>query len=325
MTMAGIDQDTQEKAWEFTKAMAKEMSFGNSDGLGYAAMGGDGELFGERWLNNKEAFSERNSLSPLEAEIISKHKGALSKPVTYNRFGVVSDNNMRSITLHTRMATSGKEFYNTHPFVLEDTSLIHNGVVDDKKLTLLQSTCDSEGILNEYIKLDVANDISKIQDLSDRLDGYYACMVLSKKKDGTPILDVFKDHRAELHAAWVKELNTLVISTSIRCIEDACKTLNFTIVSQFDVSPGYIWRYDALTGELLEVVQFDPFKAKREAKKSEKATTTTPTAGHGSTRATGGSVVVRGDTAYWKGLMENEDFEYDNKTGEWVKTYSNMS
>ena len=120
--------------------MAFQMSSGSDrDGLGYSALNEAGDLFGERWLNNDDAFVRRAIKSDKCKEIEQELAGLLSENQvgeTYGEFGIGVGglDSISAITLHTRLATSGKGFANCHPFVSEDglTSLIHNGVITNQ-------------------------------------------------------------------------------------------------------------------------------------------------------------------------------------------------
>jgi predicted glutamine amidotransferase len=263
MMMAGVTSDTRDNAWKFIKEMAKEMSPSNMDGLGYAALSTEGELFGERWHHNGEAFNVRQGgepLSPLDSHLIETYAGALRKerpPIRYNKFGSVNEDSLAAITLHTRMATSGKEFMNTHPFVVDGTSLIHNGVIRNAdKLEMIQSTCDSEAILNLYVKHKVMQKPTSIQSVAKKLQGYYACGVLSHNESQGHILDVFKCSNANLGAAFVQELNTVVFSTRVSDIKAVCTRLGFNVLSEFVFEAETLLRIDALTGEPIETISF---------------------------------------------------------------------
>lgn len=264
MIMSGITDETQENAWAFSKAMAKEMSSPNcneKDGLGYAAVDNEGKLFGERWVNNKEAFQHKNAYgTDIDTHILKKYK-ILNREKVYGNFGVFSDK-IRSITMHSRSATNTVSYKNTHPFVENYTSVIHNGVIyNDDQLTKKISTCDSEVILHEYIKCNVANKIGKFKKMANRLEGYYAMGILSKNSQGLPILDIIKDGTARLEAFFIKELDTIVFATpkyNTSPVEDACKTLGFTIISKYDVKDNRIQRLNALTGETIAYESFKP-------------------------------------------------------------------
>lgn len=270
--ISNITDETSDNAWKFIKQMSKDMTFSDDDGFGYAAMGQDGKLFGERWKNVKECFSVNKSASLMSQEVITKFKGFLkTKPsvLTYNSFGEVNDKPLRSAILHARKATSPNVFENVHPFISGDTVLIHNGVIHNtQELVMKTSTCDSETILHEYLKQDVVNDMNNIQRVADHLQGYYACGVFSKQRDGRLILDVFRDSGAKLHAYFIQELNSIVIATPTSYssynndapygpVPSACRSLNFTIVDHYEVEESTITRIDALTGEVIETMSFD--------------------------------------------------------------------
>lgn len=266
MIMSGITDETKDKAWEFIKAISKEMSSPNvteKDGLGYAAIDNEGKLFGERWVKNDDAFKHRNPFGTEIDSTILKQFKILRREKVYGNFGVFNDN-IRSITLHSRMATNTVNYKNTHPFVEGFTSVIHNGVIyNDDKLTKKYSTCDSEVILHEYIKSNVNNKLGKFKKVANKLDGYYVLGILSKTNEGRVILDIVKDSRASLDAFFIKELNTIVFATpkyNGSPVEDACKSLGFTIVSKYEVVSNRVQRFDALTGEAIACESFSPKK-----------------------------------------------------------------
>lgn len=276
MCMSGINKDTRQAALLFVKEMASKMTYGNSDGMGYAATTTDGNVFGERWLHNYKAFKERqvqpqvDPMSEFDERIISYFGGILKKkvyipPKEYDSFAFDPINPedglqcFTSMTLHARLATSGKEFINTHPFVNDNTTLIHNGVIRNiGKNDLKISSCDSEKILNLYLKHDVKNKPQNIQKVADKLQGYYACGMYSKLTDGTLILDIFKDNSARLSAAFVDELQTIVFSSVLNDIKDACRDLGFTISSEFMVEAGVMCRINPVTGDVIDTFDFDP-------------------------------------------------------------------
>lgn len=264
MIMSGITDETNQLAWEFTRAMAIEMSnphCAEKDGLGYAAIDPEGNLFGERWVNNRDAFKNKNKYgTEIDGEVLRRFK-ILNREQVYGNFGVFNEN-IRSITLHSRMSTNDVNYKNTHPFVEGHTSVVHNGVIyNDDKLTKKTSTCDSEVILHEYVKYNVANKPGKFKKIANRLEGYYALGIFSKTNQGQVILDIIKDSSAKLEAFFIKELNTLVFATpkfNESPVEAACKTLGLTIISKYDVKSNRLQRLDALTGETIGYESFKP-------------------------------------------------------------------
>jgi len=272
----GITDETTENAWKLMKKLSKEMTFTDDDGFGYAALGGDSKLFGERWFDPKDSFINRERVVESKFDITLKYKGilkSLGKKMTkgYNDFGVVVEGSpLRTAILHARKATCEKTMDNLHPFVNGNTALVHNGVIHNtRELEMKYSTCDSECIVNEYVKSKVSKDINNIQKMADKLEGYYACGVISKQDNGKFIVDVFRDNTAKLMAYFIKELGTVVIGTpgyndDSGPIPSACKDLGFTITERFEFNQHSILRLDALTGEVIEGMEFDSTgKAKR--------------------------------------------------------------
>lgn len=267
--LTNINGNNRSNAMKFIVEMSELMSSMDKDGFGYAATNNLGEIFGERWLNNRDAFVERNALSEIDKNLIKQYKGFLGKERKYDSFGEVDLENVTSITLHARMATSGKEFFNTHPFLINGTTLVHNGVIrNTEELDIIHSTCDSEGILNKYNEYDVTNKPVNIQKVAHALDGYYACGIFSVQKDGKTILDVFKDQGASLTGFVIEELGGVVFATSGYHVIDACRKLGFNIQSIFDVASGMLLRINAITGDVILTQKFNAnYKGKKHKNK----------------------------------------------------------
>lgn len=257
MMIAGLKTEVAEKdLWKFLVAAVPFMSANDKDGMGYAAIGKDG-LFGERWLNPKDAFNYRTQFSKRDAEIEKEFQGALDGTKRYNKFGKVSD--AFAVIFHSRMATCGVNLENTHPFVSSDgsTALIHNGVVNSQEVSNLSSTCDSELILNSYMGADVRINPNNIQTIGNQISGSYACGVLTKDSSGKDVLDIFRNDTNMLYAAYVKELDAIVYCTTSEIIRNTCKKLKWKHGSIFKVTAEKLIRIDAKTGKFMSQHEFE--------------------------------------------------------------------
>jgi len=246
MIMSGVNNSNREKALEIVKEMGKEISTSNRDGLGYAAVDSEGKLFGERWLENSQAFT-----NPKE---MLQFGDAIEGIGEYNSFGKLNLNDMTAITLHTRMATSAKGMINTHPFVYEgdDTSLIHNGVIDnDKDFKLQVSTCDSEAILQAYLLNEVNKNPAMVNEMSKMLYGYYAVGIFSRDANGNRILDVFKGNSASLVITYLYDLGIYIFTTSEVDINAVCRKLNVSVGKAHTVKEGNLIRIDPFTSKVI--------------------------------------------------------------------------
>lgn len=267
--IAGLNPKKQKQNWEFISAMGEIMSPSNMDGLGYTAVDTKGNLFGERWLYNKEAFEQRKekftkpkkidkartlALKEMLSEFMDMEDESETEPVEkYGTFGNLNPE-ITAVTLHTRLASNTVNYSNVHPFVDLDksVSVVHNGLIQNhEKVDEIRSTCDSERILNQYIDHEINTNPADMQNFIDSLKGWFACGVFSKARDGKRILDIFKSG-GQLSAAYVKELDTVVYSTQLQDIKMACKYLGFTIQSKTErVKDDMLLRLDAMTGEKL--------------------------------------------------------------------------
>lgn len=264
MMMCGIPANKSKLAAKFIKKSVPYMTKEDQDGLGYVALGDQG-IFGERWLNIENAFKSRRRYTKNQ-EVLNKFFGSsvTGDYENYTKFGKVDFNNARSILFHTRYATCGKNMKNTHPFVIGDTALIHNGVIlnhadvmsfhDDCKI----STCDSEAILQEYLASEVNESPENIQDIAEILDGWYACGVLTKNNEGKDFVDIFKCRNSSLYVGLVAELECFVFCTDIEILQNTAKDMKMNVVAYDEFVGGKFIRIDAITGDRLELIDFKP-------------------------------------------------------------------
>ena len=259
LAVSGIKSNKTNDLWKFIKAVTPFMTPHDKDGVGYAALTREGALFGERWLNPNDAFKHRREFTAKDQELLNSFKGALSTTVRYNKFGEVRPDDTSAVILHSRMATCDVNIENTHPFVVGSTALIHNGVIrNTSMLKQLTSTCDSECIINEYCDQGVQENPEAIELVADRLQGYYACAVLTHTPEGRAVMDVFRDDgNATLWACFIKQLDTVVFCTRAEIVKAACKELKWNVLSTLYVEPNKLLRLDANTGEHIANYSFD--------------------------------------------------------------------
>ena len=230
------------------------MSVGNQMGIGYTAVKSDGEFFTERWHDNDKFFDRATVRSAAIEEELKKYKQYLSTHTNidqnYSLFGSPDMNDIRTVTMHTRYATCGREFANTHPFVDGDTSLVHNGVISNALRMGLNkiSTCDSEAALQSYINLNVGKEINNAQAWIDTLEGYWAFGVLSRDTDNNRILDIIRND-AWLYYSEVKGLGT-VMATTEDIIRTSANMLGLEYSKPKVIKDNKLFRFNAVTGEL---------------------------------------------------------------------------
>ena len=121
LTIAGINENTKENAWKLINKMCDKMSYHpNNDGLGYAAIDKDGNLFGEKWRYNRDAFTKRPTYDDNNKTLLETFKDVFVEDINdveYKSYGERNEDNIVAITLHTRNATTPVSIANTHPFV----------------------------------------------------------------------------------------------------------------------------------------------------------------------------------------------------------------
>jgi len=299
LMIPAIKEDKRKETEDFIYVMSQIMTKNNNDGLGYAAIDDEGKLFGERWFVNNMAFRDPNEFKRTEFQahqdrarsIVDKWGDALkkmrfgayepfvftgNKEDVYNNFGEDPKlSRARAITLHTRYATCEKNLTNVHPFVDQDTSVIHNGVISNhKEFDLKLSTCDSESILISYLDNNVNNDPTGafhnengVKEMANALDGYYATGIFSRDVDGNRILDVVQWNNRNLSVCYIYDLETYVIATSDHDIKEACKELGYLHDGTIDLNEGFLTRINPFNGEVMLQVKFE-----KEVKKVEHKT-----------------------------------------------------
>lgn len=248
------DKKIQTSVRRFMLTVAPLLSKHNDDGFGVMSYGENG-LFTEKWLKNTDAFQNRPSVDAEIQNVVKQYMGAVIAPQNYVSTGERSST-LKAVALHARKSTNTVNIQNTHPFVEGNTALIHNGIVDKTGLTFKTSSCDSEGILNEYIASNVAGNIKNIDEVAYALNGYFACAVFSEQND-RPILDVFRDNTASLFAAYIREIDATVFCTSCEDIKTACQTLKWRKPTILDVAENVVFRTDVLSGEVIAVYEFE--------------------------------------------------------------------
>lgn len=266
--MSGIKPSKVKEAWNLAKELAPFMTANDDDGFGYAAITKDGTLMGERWLDTELAFKYKEE-NKADKEIQSAIGEALMPLESgYTSFGKpTKDNKGRAVALilHARWATCEKGLKNVHPFVEADTALIHNGVISNHHVLLnkydpdntRKSTCDSEALVYSYTKNQISSSPDSIKVLGEETSGYYACGVLTKDSNGTPIMDVFKSASASLYGTFVPQVGCFVYCTSEDILKNAIRNCGFTWQRMFKIKEGNLIRHNAVTGASVIASKFE--------------------------------------------------------------------
>lgn len=250
--VAGVTKVTDENrdnVWLFMMMLGDLMSNFNSDGLGYAAFDKKGNLFGEKWLVNNQSFTDLSKTVPnLTADKMDK---------LYSYFGnEVKREEAQGIILHTRFATCERGIKNAHPFVNSEENpeiaIIHNGVISNHMdLEKKFSTCDSEVIVHLMDKHQTNKNFNALDQVTNRLFGWYTVLALSKDDKGNMVMDAFTD-RPRLSSFFIPELDTRVYSTESSDIIKVCKDLGFSYKDGKTMKSNTAQRIDVLTGEVID-------------------------------------------------------------------------
>lgn len=243
--VTNITDKNRDDVWVFMQLLGQLISLGNNDGLGYAALDKAGNVFGEKWLVNETAFRDLSTVKTVNSENINR---------VYDYFGKVNRSDAQGIILHTRAATCGKGIKNTHPFIDDKenptVAIIHNGIIyNERQFTRKYSTCDSEVLAHLYTENKVAEDISNLNKFTQKLDGWYTVLNLSKRPtDNRLILDAYTQNGI-LGSFFVKELNTRVWSSRASDVMEIAKALGMNATDEQVLKSDTAIRIDVLTGE----------------------------------------------------------------------------
>lgn len=280
--MPGMNKGNRQEVTHFLKIVSKELSgTSDKDGFGYAAITRTGQVYGEKWLNPSDAWKIAANPDNIGNKfLMDNFSGALKKQIAatddiYKKFGQMKTakvfEDTCAVILHARHATTGsKTIDNVHPFFESanadgahgDTALIHNGnVANHELLTKKHSTCDSEVILHEYLRLLVQYAPQSIDQLSKMIYGNYVVGVLSsasyEAETITPYLDIFKSGYRDLYVSYIERFRSPVFATTPDIIKNACKEMNITHSEILEIEGGTFMRLDAITGRRIDdVIKF---------------------------------------------------------------------
>jgi predicted glutamine amidotransferase len=186
----------------------------DQDGFGYAVLGKDGDIGGERTIR---PLNFRPLIDPSSPDTTKKLPIVLD---ANNSFGKIDTVTPKSLIVHGRLSTNTINLLNTHPFTNGEVALIHNGVVRDPTSTLknLVSTCDSEILLRYWEK-------GGMDAIEKMVTGYYAVAILDKSGH----LHIIRDDRADLFIAYNRTVDSFMIATTSEIIRNVAKEMKWKI------------------------------------------------------------------------------------------------
>lgn len=240
-----ITDKNRSDVWVFMQLLGELMAIGNKDGMGYAAFDKSGNIFGERWIDPDLAFKDLTQIPGINSSKLEK---------LYSYFGdkVVKDE-AQAIILHTRMATCAPGIQNAHPFVNDidkvDMAIIHNGMIyNDDQFKRKYSTCDSEVLVHLYDDNKVNTSLDKLNEFSDKLQGWFTVLALAKNASGEMVMDAFSDS-GRLGSYFIKELDTRIYSSYADDVFRIAKQLGLTPMHLEQMKADTAFRINVLTGE----------------------------------------------------------------------------
>ena len=165
-------------------------------------------FFGRKFTNPNDFKVNPSSFGPLARQFLSMGQE--------ETLGFLDSAPLGGLIVHGRTSTNDHTLVNTHPLTNEDFALIHNGIVENVgKEIKRKSTNDTEFILEHYFQ-------GGIKQVSESIEGYYACAAINLKNKNTII---FRDSTARLFFAWSESLKSYIFATTEEIIKAVLKTL----------------------------------------------------------------------------------------------------
>ena len=203
-----LDVENQNDVEKFIKKAVPYVTRDDDDGLGIMRLGENG-VFIQRWLDVPRKLVTADNIE-------SPYKDLLR--LESNESGIPSQR-LDAVAIHGRLATCGISLDNVHPFYLEGTALMHNGIMSNTKPTdNIISSCDSEALLHRYIDKGVKDRAENLTEAMSDLTGYYATIVFNDNG----VVDIWRDNQASLVLAYVPGIGN-VIATNAELIYKTAK------------------------------------------------------------------------------------------------------
>ncbi len=218
-----VEVENQKNAEMFTKVAIPAVTKTDNHGMGIMRLGENG-VHSQRWLVPPKVIRKKESKKMLKYQKALMHE--------HNETGKPSKS-LYAIAVHGRYATCEKTIENTHPFVKDGTSLMHNGVISNASaFERTLSTCDSEALLTQYLATNVKENAVNLTKSLEGVSGYYATIVFND--NGT--IDIWRDDTATLFLAHVRDVG-VVIATTAEIITYAAKVCKATLTGIDEIVP----------------------------------------------------------------------------------------
>lgn len=224
-----VEIENRVNAETFARKAVRFVTEHDDDGLGIMRLGENG-IHIQRWVEVP--------LIPTMRSTLDRYKNVLE--LNRNVEGRRSVRDLYGIAIHGRYATCDINIKNTHPFYRDGIALMHNGVIAnhyefDKPL----STCDSEALLTRYLEAGVQRHPKFLTEAMRPISGYFAAIVFND--NGT--IDVWRDDRATLYMAHVKNVG-VVIATTAEIILNTARSIRDTKITAInEIKPFTIIRW----------------------------------------------------------------------------------
>ena len=242
IAISGLSVKGRKQSNALIKKTSELLGSSQRDGYGFAIGTGDISndslgVYIERYLN-PSAVTGMGTLKQSRNLIPAGIKTVLKEGVDFDSQGTMPSGKIVNAPFiaHGRTATCGKVIANTHPFTGKhngmEWTIAHNGVVEWSGVKLpLQTTCDSEHLLNCFLYLNGE------QSFTEGIAGYAAIVGIN------PLGEMFalRDDRAPLHVQYIVELKQYVVCTDpAHCTEVSTMLCKFMDIKNPTITDAFM-------------------------------------------------------------------------------------
>lgn len=206
---------------------------GNSDGFGFAGIDESNNYYGFKTVDYNVLYEPEAAKETLLQGIVKSYK--------FEYFGNHDKVSDKGMIFHGRTSTNKEGVKNAHPVMINNSCLVHNGVVNSKKAIKQVLDTDTE-LLCHMVPTGKQKHTEKMSELKRNLEtnitGYYAFFNLNK--DGS--VTVVRDEIATLYMTYVPEIEAQLIGTTRELLKDVCETLGWEHKSIYAVEDNIMFR-----------------------------------------------------------------------------------
>lgn len=237
---------TDEGRTELVNIVKDEITKTNRDGFGFAGITNENKYYGFKTVDYNIKYEPNNK------DFI---KAGAIKTDNFLYFGDHSNQSELGMIFHGRTSTNKNGLKNAHPITINNTCVVHNGVISTTENIKQVLDTDSELLcytINNKLKYKAALNEMKNK-LENTISGYYAYFNLNK--DGSVL--VVKDDVASLYVTKIEEQDFMMIGTNVNLIKTVCEKMEWVCGSIYELEVNKIFTIDP-ENKLTHLMDFQP-------------------------------------------------------------------